>query len=195
MTFWTEYKFCFISDCRNSFNYKPKRLMNNQMIIFYSSSMHFVYLMNACIQNILSTILSLVCVPVSLGSICKYWILLMKKHRVLYRPNKCANVCYCKKQVFFIVLLLIYNQNLTRFHGVLLELEILEMFTTAFLLKTIIWTWLCFKYSRVLSLKTKKNLKKYASHVKIAWHSKRQKQSIEKKRKKNEKWEKVKEQQ
>ena len=51
-----------------------------------------------------------------------------------------------------------YNKNslrtLTRFHGALFDLEILEVFTTAFLLKTIIWTWIFFKYSRVLSWKT-----------------------------------------
>ena len=32
------------------------------------------------------------------------------------------------------------------------------MFTTAFLLKTIIWTWIFFKHCRVLSLKTKQKI-------------------------------------
>ena len=36
------------------------------------------------------------------------------------------------------------------------ELKILEIFTIAFLLKTIIWTWIFFMYCRILSLKTKK---------------------------------------
>ena len=47
-------------------------------------------------------------------------------------------------------------QNLTMFYGGLFELEILEIFTTVFFLKTIVWTWIVFKYCRVLSLKTKK---------------------------------------
>ena len=37
-----------------------------------------------------------------------------------------------------------------------------------------------FKYCKVLSLETKKNLKKDANHCKIAWHSKGQKKNIEK---------------
>ena len=60
-------------------------------------------------------------------------------------------------------------RNLTRFNGGLFELEILEIFTTAFLLKIIIWTWISFQHCRVLSLNTKKNLlKKDSSHLKIA---------------------------
>ena len=46
-------------------------------------------------------------------------------------------------------------QNLTRFHGGCFEFEIPESFTRAFLLKTIIWTWIFFKHCRLLSLKTK----------------------------------------
>ena len=45
--------------------------------------------------------------------------------------------------------------------------------------------------SLLLYLKTK-NLKKDASHLKIAEHSNRQKKNIEKREKKHEKWEKVK---
>ena len=60
-------------------------------------------------------------------------------------------------------------RNLTRFNGGLFESEILEIFTTAFLLKIIIWTWISFQHCRVLSLKTKKNLlKEDSSHLKIA---------------------------
>ena len=47
-------------------------------------------------------------------------------------------------------------QNLTMFNGGLFELEILEIFTTVFFLKAIVWTWIIFKYFRVLFLKTKK---------------------------------------
>ena len=35
---WTEDNFCFISDCRNSFNCKLKKLIIKQMIIFYRPS-------------------------------------------------------------------------------------------------------------------------------------------------------------
>ena len=45
--------------------------------------------------------------------------------------------------------------NLSMFHDGPFELEILEIFTTAFLLETLIWTWIFFKYFRVLSWKTK----------------------------------------
>ena len=76
-------------------------------------------------------------------------------------------------------------RNLTRFHGGLFELEILEIFTTVFLLKTVIWTWIFFKYCRVFSLKTKKNLlKKDASNLTISWQSKRQKKNIKKRERK-----------
>ena len=76
-------------------------------------------------------------------------------------------------------------RNLARFHGGLFELIILEIFTIAFLLKTMVWT---YWYCRLLSLKTEKNLKKDAIHLKIAWHSKRQKENIGKReRKTNEK--------
>ena len=77
--------------------------------------------------------------------------------------------------------------NLTRFYGGLFGFEILEIFTTAFLLKTIIWTWTFFKYSRVLSLNTKaKSSQKRcnANHLKIAWHRKRQKTNIEQRERK-----------
>ena len=63
-----------------------------------------------------------------------------------------------------------------------LWVEDLEIFETAFLLKTFIWTWIFFKYCRVLSLKTKTKIlhKKDATRLKDAWHSKRQKKNIEK---------------
>ena len=46
-SFCTKDNFCFICDCRNSFNCKLKKLTNEQKIIFYSPSMHFVHLTNA----------------------------------------------------------------------------------------------------------------------------------------------------
>ena len=36
--FWTEGNFCFISDCGNSFNCKLKKLIKEQISIFYSPS-------------------------------------------------------------------------------------------------------------------------------------------------------------
>ena len=72
--FSTEDNFCVISDWSNSFNCTPKKPINEQIIIFYSppnalcSSDESVQIKN------LNIILSLVCVPFSLGSICKYWI-------------------------------------------------------------------------------------------------------------------------
>ena len=61
----------------------------------------------------------------------------------------------------------------------------LEIFTTAFLLKAIIWTWISFKHFRVLSLKTKKNSsQKRCKSIKTCWHSKRQKKNIKKRKRK-----------
>ena len=78
----------------------------------------------------------------------------MKTHPVLNRLSKYPNVRYRKNQVFlwfninsqsklkkFSMLFLRYLPRKTRysrFHGGLFELEILEIFTTAFLLKGII---------------------------------------------------------
>ena len=127
--------------------------------------------------------------------------LLIKTHRVLSRLSKFADVRYRKNQVllYFYHWFTIktkknqYNiletfskknslRNLARFHSVLFELKILEILTTAFLLKTIVWTWIFFKYCRVLpSLKTKRSpLRKDGSHLKITWNSKRQKKNIQK---------------
>ena len=38
VSFWTEDNFCFISNYRNSFNLKIKKIINEQIIIFYSPS-------------------------------------------------------------------------------------------------------------------------------------------------------------
>ena len=38
LLFWTEDNFCLISDCANSFNCKLKKLINKEIIIFYSPS-------------------------------------------------------------------------------------------------------------------------------------------------------------
>ena len=70
---------------------------------------------------------------------------------------------------------------------VVFVLEVLQIFTKAFLLKNIIWTWIFFKYCRLATLlkNEKKNLlKKDVSQLKIAWYSKRQRKSIEKRERK-----------
>ena len=61
--------------------------------------------------------------------------------------------------------------NVTRFHGGLLELESLQIFTTVFLLKTIIWAWIFFQalQSAVLKNETKNLLEKDAIQLKIVW--------------------------
>ena len=64
------------------------------------------------------------------------------------------------------------------FYNGFFELEILEIFATAYLLKIIIWTRIFLKYFRVLYLKTKKK----TFYLKIAW----KKRKILKKEK--EKW-------
>ena len=50
------------------------------------------------------------------------------------------------------------QQNLTRFYCELFELGILENFTTAFFLRTVILTWNFFQYCESPSLKRKKNV-------------------------------------
>ena len=58
-------------------------------------------------------------------------------------------------------------QNLARFHGWLFELEILEVFTTGFLLMAIISTWVFLQVpqSALLKNEKKKNLKKDATYL------------------------------
>ena len=90
MIFWTEDNFCFISDCGNSFNCKLQKLINEQIVIFYSHQMH--YLANR--QNILSVILSLFYAPLLLGSICKQWVSVYE-----VTLSKCGNVHYRKNYV------------------------------------------------------------------------------------------------
>ena len=46
----------------------------------------------------------------------------------------------------------------SRFSGGIFEFEILEIFTRAFLLKSILWIWIFFKHCRVLSLKMKQKI-------------------------------------
>ena len=72
--FWTEDNFCFISDRRNLFNCKLKKIINEQLTIFYSPSNTLCCSHKSVQIKIFSIILSLVCVPFSHGSTCKYWI-------------------------------------------------------------------------------------------------------------------------
>ena len=133
MIFWTEDNFNFISDCRNSFNCKLKKFINEQIITFYSPS-------NALFLRYLP-----------------------KKHLL---------------------------QILKRFYGKLfkLELEILEIFTTAFLLKTCFLNLNFFsKQSAVLKNEKKNLLKRDANYLNVNWHSKRPKKCKKREKKKKKK--------
>ena len=161
--------------------------------------MHFVHLKNPYRQNILSIILSLLCVPFSFGSICKYWIFNIEDTSSLNRSSKYVNARYRKlktktkiktKKIQSTILGTFIKknspQNLTVLHCGLIELEILEIFATGYLSKAIIWTWIIFQVlqSATLLKKGKKSPQKDASHQKIAWISKRQKKNIKKRERK-----------
>ena len=161
--------------------------------------MHFVHLKNPYRQNILSIILSLLCVPFSFGSICKYWIFNIEDTSSLNRSSKYVNARYRKlktktkiktKKIQSTILGTFIKknspQNLTVLHCGLIELEILEIFATGYLSKAIIWTWIIFQVlqSATLLKKEKKSPQKDASHQKIAWISKRQKKNIKKEKEK-----------
>ena len=136
--------------------------------------MNFIHLKNPYRQDILSIILSLLCVRFSFGSICKYWIFNIEDTSSLNRSSKYVNARYRKlktktkiktKNIQSTILGTFIKknspQNLTVFHCGLIELEILEIFTTGYFSKTTIWTWIFLKFCRVLlSLKRKKNLLK-----------------------------------
>ena len=136
--------------------------------------MNFVHLMNPYRQNILSIILSLVCVPFPLGSICKYSIFDNKdttSFQIKSRSNKCGNLRYRKNLVVFVV------DHSFRIKTGKIHHTILETFTKKNSLRNLtrflVWFFelenLIFLNCRVLCLKTKKNLlKKDASHLKNA---------------------------
>ena len=69
-------------------------------------------------------------------------------------------------------------------HGGLLVLEILEIFSAAFMLKTIIQTLISFKYCRLFSLKRKINLKKDTINVNTDGDSQNQKNKMRKNQRK-----------
>ena len=68
VNFLTEDSFSFIPDCGNSFNCKLKRLINHQIIIFYSPSNALCSSDEFVQKNILSNILLLVCLLFSVVS-------------------------------------------------------------------------------------------------------------------------------
>ena len=81
--FWTEENIYVISDCRDSFNCKLKKLINEQIIIFYSPS-KALYSSEESVQlNILRIIISLFSAPFPLGLTASTEFLLMKTHRDL----------------------------------------------------------------------------------------------------------------
>ena len=90
VTFWTEDSFCFISDCSNSFNCKPKKLRNEQIIVFYSPS-NALTSSDESVQNILTSYFNWYIFPSHMVPSANTEFLLMKTHRVLNRSSKCAN--------------------------------------------------------------------------------------------------------
>ena len=108
----------------------------------------------------------------------------MKTHRVLNRSRKCAFTINSRSKLKTFSASLL--RHLLRFHGGPFELKTLEIFTTAFLLKAIIWTWF-FSSTAECSPQNQENLKKDMSHLKTAWHGKRQKKKIETKKRKRKK--------
>ena len=115
--FWTEYNFRFFSDCKNSVNCKLKKLINEQIIISYRSSDAL-----SADKNEFTQIKTRYFNSFTISSQSK---LKNIQHTILET--------FSKKNL---------TQNLTRFHGELFEFESLEILETAFLLKTIIWTWI-----------------------------------------------------
>ena len=96
------------------------------------------------------------------------------------------------KLILFSTRLLIFTrQNSLRFHDGLFELGFLEIFTTACLLKAIIWAWVFFKYCRVLSLKTRKKNSAQKRCKSPKNFTRKTEEKRWKKRKENKKWEKV----
>ena len=79
--FWTEDNFCFVSSCRNSFNYKLKKLINELVIIFYSLSNALCWPDESVQIKHLSSILSLARVPLVQSTNTEF--LLIKKLWVL----------------------------------------------------------------------------------------------------------------
>ena len=76
--FWTKDNFCFNSDCRKSFNCKLKKLINEQIIIFYSPSNTLCSSEESVqIKHFKHHTLT-VCVSFLLSSICKYWVSLAR---------------------------------------------------------------------------------------------------------------------
>ena len=188
--FWTEDNFCLISDCRNSFNWKFKKLINEQIIIFYSPS-------NAlCSSNKSVQIKHLRCVlPFHLVQPKNTEFLLMKTHL-----KQIEQMCVIVKTRVFYSFTFNSQSKLKKFSTLFLR-HLPEKHATRFnkvswwafwvgdprnihnrfLWKTITWTRISISSTAERSpWKRKKNFFKVASHLKIAWHSKRQKKNIEK---------------
>ena len=138
MIFLTEDNFCFISDYKNSFSCKLKKLINEQIAIFYSpsnalcspnESVEIKHFKHYNFIGMFSPWFNL-----QIMNFCLW------RHRVLNRLSKCANVCYRKNQVFlwfiinaqsklkkFSTLFLRYLPRKTRYsrsHDGLFELEL-----------------------------------------------------------------------
>ena len=132
-------------------------------------------------------ILSLICVPFSLGSICKYWIFVNEDTSSLKQVEQ---ICQCalKKPGVFIALLLIHNQSKKHSAhyswGILGSLSWRLVYRKVYRSALIPQNLTCpkkFLVARLLQstlLKNEKNLKKDVSYLNIAFHSKKQKKNI-----------------
>ena len=125
--FWTERDFCIISDCKNWFNKKLKTYEQIEL----TQQIHSIHLRNPLRKNVIP---SLVCIPFSLVSICKYWIYVIDEmgvfsakrsifdvwqgseyaswwHIKTWKIEKCV---FLWKSSIFIVLSIIQHQSKTK---------------------------------------------------------------------------------
>ena len=87
--FWSENNFHLISDWRNSFNLKLKKLIKKQLVILYSPT-NTLRLSDKSVQIKILSIFSNVLF--SLGSIYKYWVFLNK---VISSLKQIDQMCKC----------------------------------------------------------------------------------------------------
>ena len=174
---WIEDISCFVSNCRKSFNCRLKKLIYEQINIFYSAS------------NVLCSFDKPLQIKYIEHHTCIGMFSLFSRldlQRIYVNEDTPKRMCKGEHggQRFnkgFMVDSLSWRSY---------------KFSQQLFLKNYYLNLKFFKYCRVLSLKRKRNLlEKDASYLKIAWHSQRQKKKHLKKRKKNEKWERVKQQQ
>ena len=160
--------------------------------------MNFIHLKNPYRQDILSIILSLLCVRFSFGSICKYWIFNIEDTSSLNRSSKYVNARYRKlktktkiktKNIQSTILGTFIKKNSPQNLSVSLWAYWIgdsRNFHNRLFLKNYYLNLNFFEVlqSATLLKKEKKSSQKDASHQKIAWISKRQKKNIKKRERK-----------